>query len=261
MTATVGQQYTRPAVESVPGPVKRPANQQQHQGAIFPAAKKHRSHDGAAAAATATTPLIDDLNTKRGFTSDKDGGHYAPSLSSPSQLIDRNEFPLGGSNGPASPGGPPRKSSLKTSNSGTTTPTMLVESPSEGDKKGMYSEFVQGALDDRARGRDTSYQELVGQFRPPTSKSPSASHSTSLLQMLLHSLSNVASRLDKRNHTPLVDNILTLPWATMGGDSFARTWMRFVCTLCSARNEWIGDVLARAVKGLSYREFGAILLT
>lgn len=122
----------------------------------------------------------------------------------------------------------------------------------------MYSDYVHKALDDRAHGRDASYHELVSQFKLPAAKDLSSTAAAalppiSLLQMLLHALSSTASKLDRRNHAPLVQAILTLPWATMGGDTFARTWMRFVCNLCSVRSEWVGEVLSRAVQGLSYR--------
>lgn len=209
-------------------PIKRP----NHPSASFPVKKKQRSYD------------YDNSSTmKRGFTDDQDGG----GLTVPAQIIKLDQS----DNPPNSPSGI-LKSKLKATPSNSLS-SNTFDSPSESDKRGMYSEFVQAALDDRSRGKEGSYQELVSQFRP-SQKTMSSIPSITLLQTLLHSLSNVASRLDRRNHTPLVDNILTLPWATMGGDSFSRTWMRFVCTLCSARSEWVGEVLSRAVKGLSYRE-------
>lgn len=225
------------AAESSNASTKRPI----HQSSVHPVAKKHRSYDGNSI-----------IGMKKASIDDNDGKLYSPSITSPSQIfkVEQPDFPLQVGTGL---GSTPLKSSLK-SGGAAIPPSNIPQSPSEGDKRGMYSEFVQGALDDRARGKDSTYQELVAQFRPPSSRSGSSAPSINLLQMLLHSLSNIASRLDRRNHAPLVDNILTLPWATMGGDAFARVWMRFVCTLCSARNEWIGEVLTRAVKGLSYRE-------
>lgn len=184
---------------------------------------------------------------KRAFPDDR-GGDYAASLASPAQMVklEQPDLPV------SSPTSVPLKSSLKSSVANV--PSNVLDSPSEGDKRGMYLDYVQSALDNRARGKEASYAELVSQFRAPSPRSVSSSPPISLLQMLLHSLTNVASRLDRRNHTPLIDSILTLPWATMGGDAFSRTWMRFVCTLCSARSEWVGEVLSRAVKGLRYRE-------
>lgn len=118
----------------------------------------------------------------------------------------------------------------------------------------MYFDYVHNALVDKLRGKDATYQEMVTQFKLPTSRNTTAAMpSVGILQMLLTALSNEASRLDRRNHTPLVHAILTLPWATMGGDSFARTWTRFVCNLCSVRSEWTLEILSRAVRGLSYR--------
>jgi hypothetical protein len=210
-------------------PTKRPGN----PSAPFPATKKQRSYDNGS---------LDAL--KRGVSDD---GGYISTLASAPQIVKVEQSEIQ----PLSPIG--LKSSLKSSSSSSLTSNAL-DSPSENDKRGMYSEFVQAALDDRTRGKEVSYQELVSQFRAPSPRTSSSLPSITLLQTLLHSLSNVASRLDRRNHTVLVDNILTLPWATMGGDSFARTWMRFVCTLCSARSEWVGEVLSRAVRGLSYRE-------
>jgi hypothetical protein len=207
-------------------PAKRPGN----SSAPFPATKKQRSYDNSSTEAI-TGLLAGDHPTLAS----------APQIAKLEHLVDTP---------PLSPLG--LKSSLKSSAPNLTSNTF--DSPSENDKRGMYSEFVQAALDDRTRGKEVSYQELVAQFRTPSPRNLGSLPSITLLQTLLHSLSNVASRLDRRNHTILVDNILTLPWATMGGDSFARTWMRFVCTLCSARSEWVGEVLSRAVKGLSYRE-------
>lgn len=211
-----------------------------HSTASFPVAKKQRSYEDHNRGSGSSI-------MKRGFQEDKDG-HYSSSVAPPAaqmMKVETNEFSMG------SPG--PRKSSLKSANANVSA--IVLDSPTEGDKKGMYSDYVQSALDDRARGKEASYLELVSQFRSPSPKNPSSAPPISLLQMLLHSLSNVASRLDRRNHSALVDGILTLPWATMGGDVFARTWMRFVCTLCSARSEWVGEVLSRSVKGLSYREY------
>lgn len=218
-----------PAAEQVGGggtPAKRSGN----PSAPFPATKKQRSYDNSGPEA------LKSLST---------GDHPAlvsvPQIAKLEQLVDTPSLsPIG------------LKSSLKSSAPNLSSNTL--DSPSENDKRGMYSEFVQAALDDRTRGKEVSYQELVAQFRAPSPRNLTSLPSITLLQTLLHSLSNVASRLDRRNHTILVDNILTLPWATMGGDTFARTWMRFICTLCSARSEWVGEVLSRAVKGLSYRE-------
>ncbi|PWN38377.1 RNA polymerase I-specific transcription initiation factor RRN3 [Meira miltonrushii] len=131
---------------------------------------------------------------------------------------------------------------------------MGSDSPSESDKRGFYFDYVKKALADKMRGQDKEYLELVAQFNLPSQTSTtSAPPPIGLLQMLLHALTGVASKLDRRNHHALVNAILTLPWATMGGDIFARTWIRFVCTLCSGRSEWVSEVLARAIKGFSYR--------
>ncbi|MCO5589639.1 hypothetical protein L7F22_043607 [Adiantum nelumboides] len=149
------------------------------------------------------------------------------------------------------------KSSLK-----PTTPNLVdavkasigSDSPSESDKRGFYFDYVKKALADKMRGQDKEYLELITQFNLPSQGSTSsAPPPIGLLQMLLHALTGVASKLDRRNHHALVNAILTLPWATMGGDIFARTWIRFVCTLCSGRSEWVSEVSARAIKGFSYR--------
>jgi RNA polymerase I-specific transcription initiation factor RRN3 len=79
-----------------------------------------------------------------------------------------------------------------------------------------------------------------------------ASASSSLLSWL-SATTHVVSSLDRR-HSALVDAILSLPWTSLGGESFARAWIRFVCALVSARAEWTGDVCKRAVKGLGFRE-------
>lgn len=41
-------------------------------------------------------------------------------------------------------------------------------------------------------------------------------------------------------------------------DAFASMWIRFVCSLVSARGEWLVNVLTRSIKGLSYREWRSL---
>ena len=71
------------------------------------------------------------------------------------------------------------------------------------------------------------------------------------LRSWLEALTHVVSKLDK-NHTPLVETILAIPWATME-ESFGVAYVRFIGALVSARPEWLRSILEKCVKGFKYR--------
>lgn len=131
----------------------------------------------------------------------------------------------------------------------------LGSSPvNDGYRRGMYISFVENALTERQRGNEASYTELVAQFKMSDPSRTSAGPNPTQLLSWLGALTHVVSSLDRRNHALLIESIISLPWTTMGGDIFARTWTRFVCALCSTRSEWLSMVLNRAVQGLTFRE-------
>uniref|UniRef100_V5E733 RNA polymerase I transcription factor n=2 Tax=Kalmanozyma brasiliensis (strain GHG001) TaxID=1365824 RepID=V5E733_KALBG len=115
--------------------------------------------------------------------------------------------------------------------------------------QGMYLSFVINALSEKEKGNTGPYYELLVQFAEPSTGRSGASISS--LRSLLAALSHVVSDLD-RSHAKLVESIFALPWTSMD-DSFAQMWIKFVCSLVSARSEWLSVILTKATKALSYR--------
>ncbi|SPO21500.1 related to RRN3 - RNA polymerase I specific transcription factor [Ustilago trichophora] len=115
--------------------------------------------------------------------------------------------------------------------------------------QGMYLSFVINALSEKEKGNTGPYYELLVQFAEPSTGRSGASVSS--LRSLLAALSHVVSDLD-RSHAKLVESIFALPWTSMD-DSFAQMWIKFVCSLVSARSEWLSVILTKATKALSYR--------
>ncbi|KAJ1039459.1 hypothetical protein NDA10_002615 [Ustilago hordei] len=115
--------------------------------------------------------------------------------------------------------------------------------------QGMYLSFVVNALSEKEKGNTGPYYELLVQFAEPSTGRSGASVSS--LRSLLAALSHVVSDLD-RSHSKLVESIFALPWTSMD-DSFAQMWIKFVCSLVSARSEWLSVILTKATKALSYR--------
>lgn len=105
------------------------------------------------------------------------------------------------------------------------------------------------ALSEKERGNTGPYYELLVQFAEPSTGRSGASVSS--LRSLLAALSHVVSDLD-RSHAKLVESIFALPWTSMD-ESFAQMWIKFVCSLVSARSEWLSVILTKATKALSYR--------
>lgn len=141
---------------------------------------------------------------------------------------------------------------------GDSSTSQTLDAASLGRQKGMYLAFIDAALDERRKGKNERYTELCSQFRAllPTalaqaSTSTQPSYSTPALRCWLDSLANVVSKLDK-SHTPLVETILAIPWATME-EPFVVSYVRFIGALVSARPEWLRSVLEKCVKGFKYR--------
>ncbi|GAA5895203.1 rDNA-binding RNA polymerase I transcriptional factor [Sporobolomyces salmoneus] len=132
-------------------------------------------------------------------------------------------------------------------------------------RRAMYSAFLNDAFEKRYRGDNSSYNEIISQFRAllpssaslPVSQDPSTStqppSTTPLVQLRtwLDALTSVVSKLDQ-SHEPLVETILAVPWATTE-EAFVSAYMRFIGALVSARTEWLKGVLDKCVKGFKYR--------
>ncbi|GAA5924599.1 rDNA-binding RNA polymerase I transcriptional factor [Sporobolomyces koalae] len=140
----------------------------------------------------------------------------------------------------------------------------VAHEPNGPYRRAMYSAFLNDAFDKRYRGDNSSYNEIIAQFRAllpsssalPTPQDASTStqpSTTPLLQLRtwLDALTSVVSKLDQ-SHEPLVETILAVPWATTE-ESFVAAYMRFVGALVSARTEWLKVVLDKCVKGFKYR--------
>ncbi|SPO35377.1 related to RRN3 - RNA polymerase I specific transcription factor [Pseudozyma flocculosa] len=124
---------------------------------------------------------------------------------------------------------------------------MTALSPAGDYRQGMYLSFVSNALQEKSQGNLGPYNELAAQFNI---SAPALRASPAQLKSWMAALSHVVSALD-RTHSQLVENILQLPWYLVE-DHFAHLWIKFVCSLVSARGEWLNSVLSQAVQGLEY---------
>jgi RNA polymerase I-specific transcription initiation factor RRN3 len=101
------------------------------------------------------------------------------------------------------------------------------------------------------QGNDTPYLELTSHFLPtPTTPIPDL---TSLISLIQAMISNI-NLLQASTHASLVKAIINLPWASAGDEPFVRIYTGFLGVLCSAKTEWIGEVVNMAVKGLTWRK-------
>lgn len=97
------------------------------------------------------------------------------------------------------------------------------------------------------QGELAPYNELVAQFH---AASPSdAGPSNAQLVAWLTSLTHVSTSLD-RTCAALVDAVLEYPWLALPDDA-ASAWVRFSCSLVSARGEWVTKMAQ-----LIFRNFG-----
>ncbi|GAA6063885.1 hypothetical protein JCM10212_001367 [Sporobolomyces blumeae] len=128
-------------------------------------------------------------------------------------------------------------------------------------RRAMYSAYLNDAFEKRYNGDNSGYNEVIAQFRtllPSAGAVASTSGATtsattplSQLRTWLDALTSVVSKLDQ-SHEPLVETILSVPWATTE-ESFVATYLRFVGALVSARTEWLKVVLDKCVRGFKYR--------
>jgi len=104
---------------------------------------------------------------------------------------------------------------------------------------------------DSFQGNEAPYLELVSHFQPsPTTPIPDLTALVSLVQALI---SNI-TLLQAGPHSVLVKSIIELPWASAGDEAFVRVYTGFLGVLCSAKTEWVSEVVTMAVKGLTWRE-------
>lgn len=97
------------------------------------------------------------------------------------------------------------------------------------------------------QGELAPYNELVAQFH---ASSPSdAGPSNAQLVAWLTALTHVSTSLD-RTCAALVDAVLEYPWLALPDDA-ASAWVRFSCSLVSARGEWVTKMAQ-----LIFRNFG-----
>ncbi|SJX61457.1 related to RRN3-RNA polymerase I specific transcription factor [Sporisorium reilianum f. sp. reilianum] len=178
-----------------------------------------------------------------------DTDHVAPPSPSKrrSSASDDSDF---SSPSPSTPMKPLRSSlSKKAPPPGSMAAINSISSNTSSNYQGMYLSFVINALSEKEKGNTAPYYELLVQFAEPSTGRSGASVSS--LRSLLAALSHVVSDLD-RSHAKLVESIFALPWTSMD-DSFAQMWIKFVCSLVSARSEWLSVILTKATKALSYR--------
>ncbi|PWZ03385.1 RNA polymerase I-specific transcription initiation factor RRN3 [Testicularia cyperi] len=191
-------------------------------------------------------------SSKRGSRTDHDAYHdYLPSPAkrrSPPSDGDTSDSP----SSPLTPSQvikPPLRSSLSKKPPPPGSMAALNSAGASANFSGMYLSFVINALAEKHNGNSGPYIELLVQFANPGNGKSAATVSS--LRSLLAALSHVVSDLD-RSHSKLVENIFALPWTSMD-DSFAQMWIKFVCSLVSARSEWLSPILSKATKALSYR--------
>jgi RNA polymerase I-specific transcription initiation factor RRN3 len=138
-------------------------------------------------------------------------------------------------------------------------------------KKDMYLAFVNNALQQKmnvsvlqpslfhcgfdpstsSQGIGEPFDELVEQFNI-RKNAKDRGYSSAQLRLFLLALSYVVSRLE-RHHSPLVEAIVNMPWATMD-HAFVKSYTVFIGMLLSARPEYLSLVLSRISKGFTYRQ-------
>lgn len=139
--------------------------------------------------------------------------------------------------------------SSSTSGSQRTARSKRGTTKDDGYKRAMLKTFVRSALRGVEIGDSGPYQELVSSFLPtPTSPSVDLTAVTPLLSALTSSMSLVT----KISHASLIRAILALPWAASSDESFVKAYLSWARVLCTAKTEWVGDVVVMIVKGLAF---------
>ncbi|TCD69993.1 hypothetical protein EIP91_005243 [Steccherinum ochraceum] len=117
-------------------------------------------------------------------------------------------------------------------------------------RKDIHLTFVASALQQKAQGNSSSFDELVDQFnlKKPTTDAPSPAPP---LRMWILALSNVVSRLE-RCHSALVEAVVGMPWTIMD-TTFVKSYTGFIGMLVSAKPEYLGTVLSKLAHGFTYQ--------
>ncbi|WWD18609.1 hypothetical protein CI109_103062 [Kwoniella shandongensis] len=119
----------------------------------------------------------------------------------------------------------------------------------EAFQRGLIAVFVPKALQESKQGNMTHYNDLLAHFLPtPTMPIPSLPP----LLPLLRAISAHVSLLSPDIHSPLITAILNLHWAT-GDEKFVKTFVGWASVLVSAQPGWAKEVVAMAVKGLTWQ--------
>ncbi|KIM46443.1 hypothetical protein M413DRAFT_441534 [Hebeloma cylindrosporum] len=119
-------------------------------------------------------------------------------------------------------------------------------------KRDMYLSVVSNALQQKANGVSTAFDELVSQFNISSSPSRQLERvDTAQIRLWLLALSHVVSRLE-RTHSVLVDAIVNMPWTTLDSAT-VKSYTEFIGMLISARPEYLSLVLAKIAQGFTYQ--------
>ena len=104
------------------------------------------------------------------------------------------------------------------------------------------------------QGDYAPYDELVAQFQSTGNVMPSTKNTASSvtqLQAWLSALTHVAPSLD-RTCVSLVESVTEFPWLAMPED-IADAWVRLVCSIVSARSEWVSHVASLLFQNMNLR--------
>ena len=104
------------------------------------------------------------------------------------------------------------------------------------------------------QGDYAPYDELVAQFQSTGNVMPSTKNTASSvtqLQAWLSALTHVAPSLD-RTCVTLVESVTEFPWLAMPED-IADAWVRLVCSIVSARSEWVSHVASLLFQNMNLR--------
>jgi RNA polymerase I-specific transcription initiation factor RRN3 len=102
-----------------------------------------------------------------------------------------------------------------------------------------------------SQGNNEPFNELVDQFNPKRPRGDGAPV-TPQLRLWLLALSHMVSQLE-RQHAPLVDAIVNMPWFTMD-TAFVNSYIDFTGMLLSARPEYLSLVLGKIAQGFTHRK-------
>ncbi|KIJ57003.1 hypothetical protein M422DRAFT_198368 [Sphaerobolus stellatus SS14] len=149
-----------------------------------------------------------------------------------------------------------RSSSAFTNGAVTTSRPIITNSRVKKDekyRKDMYLSFINNALLQKSKGVVEPFNELVSQFTSVGNVDAQRNFGTptSQLRLWLSALSHVVSQLE-RTHSALVTAIVNMPWAILDV-TFVKSYISFIGMLVSARPEYLGGVLEKIARGMTFR--------